>query len=70
MSMEETKMKRRLKIKDLADFLAVGEVTICSYSEKTRIKTTMVDVCNNPAYKDRYVDMVSPDYYETIIWID
>ena len=71
MSMEETKMKRRLKVKDLNDFLAVGKVTVVSLSDTSLcVETTMVDLMKNKELKDKYVDVVYPDYYGTTIQID
>ena len=71
MSMEETKMKRRLKVKDLEDFLAVGKVKVVSLSDNSLcVETTMVDLMKNEDLKDKYVDVVYPDYYGTTIQID
>ena len=71
MSMEETKMKRRLKVKDLGDFLAVGKVKVVSISDNSLcVETTMVDLMKNKDLKDKYVDVVYPDYYGTTIQID
>ena len=71
MSMEETKMKRRLKVKDLGDFLAVGKVKVVSISDNSLcVETTMVDLMKNKELKDKYVDVVYPDYYGTTIQID
>ena len=71
MSMEETKMKRRLKVKDLGDFLAVGKVKVVSISDNSLcVETNMVDLMKNKDLKDTYVDVVYPDYYGTTIQID
>lgn len=64
-------MKRRLKVKDLNDFLAVGKVTVVSLSDNSLcVETTMVDLMKNKELKDKYVDVVYPDYYGTTIQID
>lgn len=64
-------MKRRLKVKDLNDFLAVGKVTVVSLSDTSLcVETTMVDLMKNKELKDKYVDVVYPDYYGTTIQID
>ena len=71
MSMEETEMKERLKVKDLGDFLAVGKVKVVSISDNSLcVETTMVDLMKNKDLKDKYVDVVYPDYYGTTIQID
>lgn len=64
-------MKRRLKVKDLEDFLAVGKVKVVSLSDNSLcVETTMVDLMKNKDLKDKYVDVVYPDYYGTTIQID
>ena len=64
-------MKRRLKVKDLEDFLAVGKVKVVSLSDNSLcVETTMVDLMKNKALKDKYVDVVYPDYYGTTIQMD
>lgn len=64
-------MKRRLKVKDLGDFLAVGKVKVVSISDNSLcVETTMVDLMKNKDLKDKYVDVVYPDYYGTTIQID
>ena len=64
-------MKRRLKVNELGDFLAVGKVTVVSLSDTSLcVETTMVDLMKNKELKDKYVDVVYPDYYGTTIQID
>ena len=64
-------MKRRLKVKDLEDFLAVGKVKVVSLSDNSLcVETTMVDLMKHKDLKDKYVDVVYPDYYGTTIQID
>lgn len=64
-------MKRRLKVKDLGDFLAVGKVKVVSISDNSLcVETTMVDLMKNKDLNDKYVDVVYPDYYGTTIQID
>ena len=64
-------MKRRLKVKDLGDFLAVGKVKVVSISDNSIcVETTMVDLMKNKDLKDKYVDVVYPDYYGTTIQIN
>lgn len=64
-------MKERLKVKDLGDFLAVGKVKVVSISDNSLcVETTMVDLMKNKDLKDKYVDVIYPDYYGTTIQID